>query len=78
MSLSNDPSDLGAIEPPTREELQAELLDVPEAPEQAKITPAPATEAAIDAAVRYVKGKRGGDLVAHSRWLRGETCPHAA
>jgi hypothetical protein len=64
MTLSDDPSELSETSRPTREELQAELLDVPEVLEPVKTAQAPGTEAAIDAAVRYVKGKRGGDLVA--------------
>ena len=66
MSMTDDPvagSDLSEGRP-TREELQAELLDVPELPEPARPPQPPGTDAAIEYAVRYVKGKRGGDLVA--------------
>lgn len=48
---------------PTREELNAELLDVPEPPEQPESPPPPGFEDGIEVAVRHVKGRRGGDLV---------------
>jgi predicted nucleotidyltransferase len=63
--------DNSAIEPcettaprPSREELQAELLEIPEPPEQPKSPPSPALEDILAAALRYVRGKRGGDLLA--------------
>lgn len=49
---------------PTRDELQAELLDIPEPPEQPKIPEPPGQEELLAAALRYVRGKRGGDLLA--------------
>jgi predicted nucleotidyltransferase len=50
---------------PTREELQAELLDVPEdLPEDQKSVETPGVEHVLAAALRYVRGKRGGDLLA--------------
>jgi predicted nucleotidyltransferase len=48
---------------PTREELNAELLAVPEPPEQPESPPPPGFEDNVEVAVRYVKGRRGGDLV---------------
>jgi len=53
-----------ASNPPTREELLAELLDIPEPPEQPASPASPSQEELIAAALRYVRGKRGGDLVA--------------
>lgn len=49
---------------PTRDELQAELLDVPEPPEQPAVPAPPGQEDLLAAALRYVRGKRGGDLLA--------------
>ncbi|MEW6247171.1 MAG: hypothetical protein AB1555_10730 [Nitrospirota bacterium] len=49
---------------PTREELNAELVDVPEPPEQPESLEAPGFEQVVSAALRHVRGKRGGDLVA--------------
>jgi predicted nucleotidyltransferase len=49
---------------PTREELNAELLPVPEPPEQPELPHPPGFEDSIDLALRHVKGRRGGDLVA--------------
>ncbi|HJT20644.1 MAG TPA: hypothetical protein VJ746_09250 [Nitrospira sp.] len=48
---------------PTREELQAELLDVPEPPEQSDQVNEPGYEQTVNVALRHVKGRRGGDLV---------------
>jgi predicted nucleotidyltransferase len=48
---------------PTREELNAELLEVPEPPEQPESPPPPGFEANVEVALRHVKGRRGGDLV---------------
>ncbi len=54
-----------APETPTREELQAELLEIPEeAPGPPAPPEQPSLEAILQIAVRYVRGKRGGDLVA--------------
>lgn len=49
---------------PSLEELQAELLDIPEPPEQPKIPEPPGQEELLAATLRYVRGKRGGDLLA--------------
>ncbi|GKS58549.1 hypothetical protein YTPLAS18_20760 [Nitrospira sp.] len=49
---------------PSREELNAELLPVPESPDSPEPVEPPGFDDVIAAAVRYVKGKRGGDLVA--------------
>lgn len=52
---------------PDREELQAELLDLPEPPEQPKAVESTApdlTSEVLGAAIRYVRAKRGGDLLA--------------
>jgi hypothetical protein len=51
-------------ERPSREELQAELLPVPDAPERRPPGEAPGLEQVLGAALGYVRGKRGGDLVA--------------
>jgi len=63
--------DNSAVEPcetsserPSREELQAELLEIPEPPDQPKTPPSPAIEEILASALRYVRGKRGGDLLA--------------
>lgn len=50
--------------PPTREELQAELLPVPEPPELPPTPEPPGTDKIIAHALGHVRGKRGGDLVA--------------
>ena len=49
---------------PTKEELNAELLPVPELPEPPPAPDPPGTDAIIAQAVGYIRGKRGGDLVA--------------
>lgn len=48
---------------PTREELNAELLAVPEPPEQPETPHPPGFEESLEIALRHVKGRRGGDLV---------------
>lgn len=48
---------------PTRDELNAELLAVPEPPEQPETPHPPGFEESVDIALRYVRGRRGGDLV---------------
>ncbi|WP_455243431.1 hypothetical protein [Petrachloros mirabilis] len=48
---------------PSKEELQAELLPVPELPEQPEPPNEPAYEEIITAALKYVRGRRGGDMV---------------
>jgi predicted nucleotidyltransferase len=48
---------------PTREELQAELAEVPEPPEQPEAINEPGFEEIVNVALRHVKGRRGGDLV---------------
>lgn len=48
---------------PTREELQAELVDVPEPPEQPESVNEPAFEEIVNVALSHVRGRRGGDLV---------------
>jgi len=50
--------------PPTREELNAELLPVPEPPELPPTPEPPGTDKIITHALGHVRGKRGGDLVA--------------
>jgi predicted nucleotidyltransferase len=50
--------------PPTREELNAELLPVPEPPELPPTPEPPGTDKIIEHALGHVRGKRGGDLVA--------------
>lgn len=48
---------------PSREELQAELLAVPEPPEQPEAVNEPGFEELVQLALRHAKGRRGGDLV---------------
>jgi predicted nucleotidyltransferase len=48
---------------PSREELQAELLEVPEPPEQPEPPNEPGYEEIVSVALRHAKGRRGGDLV---------------
>lgn len=50
--------------PPSREELNAELLPVPEPPEEPPTPEPPGTDKIIEHALGHVRGKRGGDLVA--------------
>jgi len=49
---------------PSREELNAELLEVPEPPEQPAPIEPPGIEQVLASALSYVRGARGGDLVA--------------
>jgi predicted nucleotidyltransferase len=49
---------------PSREELNAELLDVPEPPEPLPPIDQPGVDRILSVAVSHVRGKRGGDLVA--------------
>ncbi|HXF94330.1 MAG TPA: hypothetical protein VNK46_16385 [Nitrospiraceae bacterium] len=49
---------------PTREELNAELVDVPEPPEQPESPEPLGFEQVVSVALRHVRAKRGGDLVA--------------
>lgn len=48
---------------PTREELNAELVAVPDLPEQPDVIEEPGFEDVVAVALRHVRGKRGGDLV---------------
>jgi len=48
---------------PSREELQAELVEIPEPPEQPEPINEPAFEDVVNVALRHVRGRRGGDLV---------------
>jgi len=48
---------------PKREELLAELLPVPEPPEQPEPIAPPGLEKVVTAAVSYIRGRRGADLV---------------
>ncbi|MCP9438825.1 MAG: hypothetical protein NNA20_02580 [Nitrospira sp.] len=48
---------------PTREELNAELLEIPEQPAQPTSPKTPGFEDGVDVALRHIKGSRGGDLV---------------
>jgi predicted nucleotidyltransferase len=48
---------------PSSEELRAELLEIPEPPEPSKPIEHPGTEQILASALRYVRGKRGGDLL---------------
>lgn len=50
---------------PTRDQLQAELLDVPDAaPTVSKDVETPGLDAVLSAALRHVRAQRGGDLLA--------------
>ena len=60
--MSESPSQVQT--PPTREELNAELLPVPEPPELPPTPEPPGTDKIIEHALGHVRGKRGGDLVA--------------
>jgi predicted nucleotidyltransferase len=48
---------------PTSEELKAELLSMPEPPEQPEPITEPGFEELVTVALRHVRGRRGGDLV---------------
>ena len=48
---------------PTSEELKAELLAMPEPPEQPDPIDEPGFEELVAVALRHVRGRRGGDLV---------------
>ena len=60
--ISSTPGAPGAL--PSAAELQAELLDVPEPPEQPPAVMPPGFEDSLALALRHVRGKRGGDLAA--------------
>lgn len=49
---------------PSREELNAELLEVPQPPAQPPPIEPPGMEQVLASALSYVRGKRGGDLMA--------------
>lgn len=49
--------------PPSREELNAELLEVPEPPAAPDAVNPPGFDEVVAIALRHVRGKRGGDLV---------------
>lgn len=48
---------------PSKDELQAELLPVPEPPEQPEPPNEPAYEEIITVALKHIRGRRGGDMV---------------
>lgn len=48
---------------PSKDELQAELLPVPEPPEQPEPPNEPAYEEIITVVLKHVRGRRGGDIV---------------
>jgi predicted nucleotidyltransferase len=48
---------------PSSEELNAELLDIPEPPDMPPAVTPPGYDDALAVAVKYVRAKRGGDLV---------------
>jgi predicted nucleotidyltransferase len=52
------------VEGPSREELEAELLDIPELPEEIRRPEPPGIEQILNQALSYVRAKRGGDLLA--------------
>lgn len=49
---------------PTRDELQAELLEVPESEVEPKSIEPPALDKILGTALRHIRGNRGGDLMA--------------
>ncbi len=53
----------GAETLPTKDDLRSELLPVPEPSEQPEPPNEPAYEDVVTVALRYVRGRRGGDLV---------------
>lgn len=59
----SQPCEAGA-DAPSPDELKAELLDIPELPEEARPPEPPGLERILAAAVGYVRGRRGGDLLA--------------
>lgn len=62
---SSPPPSGTAPELPTREELQRELLEIPDEPQAPPSSPEQVSlEAVLATAVRYVRAKRGGDLMA--------------
>ena len=48
---------------PSSEELKAELLDIPEPPDMPPAVTPPGYDEALAGAIKYVRAKRGGDLV---------------
>lgn len=52
------------ITAPTRQELNAELLAVPDLPDPPEAVEPPGFDEILSHALRHVKGKRGGDLIA--------------
>ena len=60
----NRPSDETIPDLPTREELQAELLEVPDAPTQPRPPDPPGTEEILSGSLKYIRGSRGADLLA--------------
>lgn len=56
-------SDDTMLHVPSREELNAELLPVPEPPEQPPAPEPPGTDKIIAHALGHIRGKRGGDLI---------------
>jgi hypothetical protein len=63
MTMST-PSDNTIPGLPTREELQAELVAVPDPPSQPEPLDPPGTEDILAEALKYVRGRRGADLLA--------------
>lgn len=66
--ISNESANQGPYDQPaqspTREELQGELLDVPNPVEQPKAVDSPTVDKVLATALRHVRGTRGGDLLA--------------
>lgn len=58
-----DSSSQPSLAIPSSEELKAELLDIPEPPDMPPAVTPPGYDDALAAAVKYVRAKRGGDLV---------------
>jgi predicted nucleotidyltransferase len=61
-TMTDTPADATIPQPPSREELQAELLPVPEPPDQPPPLETPGIEDLLAKALSYIRGKRGADL----------------
>ena len=62
-SLTEEPREADP-DVPSREELQAELLEVPEPEEEARAIDALPVDRVLALALRHIRGTRGGDLMA--------------
>jgi len=62
--VATQPTDDSQAQRPSREELQAELLDIPDVPEDPVSHDEPGLEQILAAALSYIRGRRGADLLA--------------